>query len=252
MLILTNMLSGCGASSDSSASSVVVSGGVPIAYAKRVNTISTNPTNGAPTAPGGDLMLREVSSASAVEHNLTASFTQGQGDVNSLDVSYNGLKIVFAMRCPSSNSSTIGGVPACTDRFNIWEYDMTTGGLTGGSFRRITNSTTSDDVEPTYLPGGGFVFSSNRQTESSVNQALGHSYFALDEYERERVFNLHTMADNGTNIQQITFNQSHDRNPVVRPNGVIMFSHWDHQGGRNHFKIFTVNPDGTNLFVLYG
>ena len=252
LLLLGCLLSGCGASSDSSASSVVVSGGVPIAYAKRVNTISTNPTNGAPTAPGGDLMLREVSSASAVEHNLTAAFTQGQGDVNSLDVSYDGLKIVFAMRCPSTNSSTIGGLPACTDRFNIWEYDMTTGGLTGGTFRRITSSTTSDDVEPTYLPGGGFVFTSNRQTESSVNQALGYSYFALDEYERERVFNLHTMADDGSNIKQISFNQSHDRNPVVRPNGVIMFSHWDHLGGRNHFKIFTVNPDGTNLFVLYG
>jgi len=249
---LASLLTAC-SSGDSSSSSVVVSGGVPIAYAKRANTISTNPTNGAPTAPGGDLMLREVSSASAPEHNLTAQFTQGQGDVTSLDVSYDGTKIVFAMRCPTSNSSTIGGVPACTGRFNIWEYDMSTGGLTGGTFRRITNSTASDDVEPTYLPGGaGFVFTSNRQTESFANQALGNSYFALDEYERERVFNLHTMANDGTNIKQISFNQSHDRSPTVRPNGVIMFSRWDHVAGRNHFKVFTVNPDGTNMFVLYG
>ena len=252
-LLLTTLLFACSSGGDSSSSAVVVSGGVPIAYAKRVNSISTNPTNGAPTAPGGDLIIREVSSASAIEHNITAPFTQGQGDVNSLDVSYDGNKIVFAMRCPVTNTSTIGGVAACTGRFNIWEYDMTTGGLTGGSFRRITSSTSADDVEATYLPGGaGFVFTSNRQTESSSNEALGYSYFALDEYERERVFNLHTMANDGSNIQQISFNQSHDRAPVVRPNGVIMFSRWDHQGGRNHFKVFTVNPDGTNLFVLYG
>jgi hypothetical protein len=46
-----------------------------------------------------------------------------------------------------------------------------------------------------YLPAGqGIVFTSNRQTESHVNQALGHTYYALDEYERERVFNLHTMG----------------------------------------------------------
>lgn len=39
---------------------------------------------------------------------------------------------------------------------------------------------------------------------------------------------------------------------MVRQNGEIMFSRWDHVGGRNHFKIFRVKPDGTDLFVLYG
>ncbi len=253
LVLLSVQIAGCSSNSGSSASAVVVSGSVPIAYAKRANTIATNPTNGAPTAPGGDLMIRELSSASAIEHNITAGITQGNGDVNSIDVSYDGKKIVFAMTCPTSNTSTIGGAPACTGHFNIWEYDMTSGGLTGGTLRRVTSTNAAEDVEPTYLPGGtGFVFSSNRQTKSSVNQALGHSYFALDEYEREQVFNLHTMAADGSNITQISFNQSHDRNPVVRPNGQIMFSHWDHQGGRNHFKVFTVNPDGTNLFVMYG
>ena len=67
------------------------------------------------------------------------------------------------MRCPATNPATVDGAPACTGRWNIWEYDMSTGGLTGGSFRRLTASTTDDDVDPAYLPGGGFVFSSNRQ-----------------------------------------------------------------------------------------
>ena len=161
------------------------------------------------------------------------------------------------MRCPTSNTVQVGGVAACTGHWNIWEYDMTTGGLTGGTFRRVTSSTGDDDIHPVYLPAGqGIVFTSNRQTESHVNQALGHSYYALDEYERERVFNLHTMALDGSNITQISFNQSHDRNPVIVESGdqagKIMFSRWDHVGGRNHFKVFTVNPDGTDMFVLYG
>jgi hypothetical protein len=146
----------------------------------------------------------------------------------------------------------IGSQPACTGNWNIWEYDMTTGGLTGGTFRRLTSGP-GDDVEPSYLPAGrGYIFTSNRQTTSSVNQALGHSYKALDEYEREQVFNLHTMDAQGASITQISVNQSHDRNPTVRPDGNIMFSRWDHVGGRNHFKVFTVKPDGTNMFVLYG
>jgi hypothetical protein len=246
-------LSACGGGSKSASSTVTVSGDVAIAYAKRVNTIGLNPTNGAPTAAGGDLIIREKASPSAPEHNITTQFTLGKGDAATPEVSYDGKKILFSMRCPSSNAVTIGGVAACTDHWNIWEYDMTTGGITGGTFRRVTASTADDDFHPVYLPSGqGIVFTSNRQTKSKTAQALGHSYYALDEYERERVFNLHTMALDGTGITQISFNQSHDRNPVIRPNGQIMFSRWDHVGGRNHFKVFTVNPDGTDLFVLYG
>ena len=240
---------GCSSGASSESNTLTVAGDVPIAYAQRTNSIRMNPTNGAPSAPGGDLMIREKSSASAIEHNITAQFTQGVGDVTSPDVSYDGKKLVFAMRCPSSNSAMIGAQSACTGSWNIWEYDMTVGGLTGGTFRRITSS--GDDVDPSYLPAGkGYVFTSNRQTKSSINQALGHSYKALDEYEREQVFNIHTMDANGGNIQQISFSQSHDRSPTVRPNGDIMFSHWDHVAGRNHFKIFTARPDGTNLLSL--
>jgi hypothetical protein len=247
------LLAGCSGGSTSESSTLTVAGDVPIAYAQRMNTIAANPTTVGGSAAGGDLMIREKSSPSAAEHNMTAQFTQGQGDVQNPDVSFDGKKIVFSMRCPASNTAKgADGSPACTGQWNVWEYDMTAGGLLGGTFRRITNGG-GDDVEPSYLPAGkGYVFTSNRQTTSHVNQALGHSYYALDEYEREQVFNLHTMDVNGGNITQISVNQSHDRNPTVRPNGDIMFSRWDHVGGRNHFKIFTVRPDGTNMFVLYG
>jgi hypothetical protein len=245
-------LPGCSGSGKSDEDEIGVEGAVPIAYVKRVSSLGANPTNGAPSAPGGDLMVKTLSSPAGTEHNLTAAITQGKGDASDPEVSYNGQKIVFSLKCPTTNTSQVNGQPACTGRWNIWEYDMSEGGLTGGTFRRLTSSTEDDDVDPAYLPGGRFVFSSNRQTKSKLNQALGRSYYALDEYERERVFNLHTMSPTGTNIQQISFNQSHDRNPVVRPNGDIMFSRWDHVGGRNHFKIFRMKPDGTDMFVLYG
>src|SRR6187551_2746573 len=73
-------LAACGGGSRTDSTTVTVQGDVPIAYAKRVNTIGLNPTNGAPTAPGGDLMIREKSSPSAPEHNITAQFTLGKGD----------------------------------------------------------------------------------------------------------------------------------------------------------------------------
>jgi Hydrazine synthase alpha subunit middle domain/WD40-like Beta Propeller Repeat len=246
------LLAGCSGGSTSESSTLTVAGDVPIVYAQRVNTLNANPTSVGGSVPGGDIMIREKSSPSAAEHNITAQFTQGVGDARDPDVSFDGKKIVFAMVCPSSNTSMIGSQPACTGQWNIWEYDMSVGGLTGGTFRRLTNGG-GNDVEPSYMPAGkGFVFTSDRQTTSSTQQINGHTYKALDEYERETVFNLHTMDNDGGSITQISVNQSHDRNPTVRPDGNIMFSRWDHVGGRNHFKVFTVKPDGTNMFVLYG
>jgi Hydrazine synthase alpha subunit middle domain len=273
--------SGSGSSSGTgdvraNADSVVVNGDVPIVYVKRSTALVLNPIDGAAWANGGDLMLRERSSPSAREHNLTALITQNKGDASSPEVSYDGKRVVFALRCQADNPVTVdtvsgalvstntpsngpavpGQVLACTNRWNIWEYvmaDLSPAGLTSGKFRRITASENDDDVDPAYLPATrGFVFSSNRQAKSRLNQALGKAYLATDEYERERVFNLHTMATDGSNIQQISFNQSHDRNPVLRPNGDIMFARWEHMADRNRFAIFTVRPDGSNMFVLFG
>ena len=250
VLLAGVVLAGC---SGSGSDATTVSGDVPVAYTKRAVTVKLDPLTGATFQPGGDLIVRDTSSPSAPEHNITAAYTQGVGDVADPEVSYDGKKLVFAMNCPASNAATIGAVQACTGHWNIWEYDMTVGGIAAGTFRRITSSTISDDVGPAYLPNGrGFVFSSNRQAISSLNQAMGRTYIALDEYERQTVFNLHTMDINGGAITQISFNQSHDRNPVVRPNGDIMFSRWEHVADRNRFSIFTVKPDGTNMFVLYG
>jgi hypothetical protein len=246
-------LEGCSGGSTSGSSTLTVAGDVPIVYARRVNTIGLNPTDGTPFAAGGDLMLREKSSASAIEHNLTDRFTQGNGDASDPEVSYDGTKVVFSMKCPTTNTSMIDGVPACTGMWNIWEYDTTGRALDKGVFRRLTASTEGDDVDPAYLPAArGFVFASNRQTKSKMNQATGTVYLGLDEYERERVLNLHTMDKDGGTITQISFNQSHERNPVIRPNGDIMFARWEHVGPRNRFAIFRTKPDGTDMFVLYG
>lgn len=252
-IVLGAVLAACSGGGDSE-NTVAVNGDVPIAYTQRVNTLGLNPTDGTPFAAGGDLIIREKSSPSAPEHNITKDYTRGTGDVSDPEVSYDGKRIVFAMNCPTANNAAIGSA-ACTGRWNIWEYTLPAKGFEGGTFRRITSSTTDDDVDPYYLPGGGFVFASNRQTTTKDLQgaAIGaQPYFALDEYERERVLQLHTMNDSGGDIKQISVNQSHDRNPVVRDNGNIMFSRWEHVGSHNRFAVFQVKPDGTDMFVFYG
>ncbi|TMH09852.1 MAG: hypothetical protein E6H65_14785, partial [Betaproteobacteria bacterium] len=57
-------IAGCGSGGGSDSATVTVQGDVPLAYVKRPNSISMNPTNGAPSGAGGDLLVREKSSPS--------------------------------------------------------------------------------------------------------------------------------------------------------------------------------------------
>ena len=250
-------LTACGGGGSSS-DSVTVEGNVSVAYVKRPVTTLGNPTDSITFTPGGDLYTREKSSPTAPEVNITARMTGGQGDVSDPEVSYDGSKILFAMRCTAGSARECYGVGASADdTWNIWEYD-----IRNASFRKIISDPSvaraGDDVDPAYLPDGRIVFVSTRQEKSKQQMtAQGITpYNYLDEYEREPATALHVMDSNGANIRQISFNQSHDRNPSVILNGQhageIMYSRWDHVGERNQFSIFTTNPDGTNLFVLYG
>jgi hypothetical protein len=243
--VLSSFLSAC-SSSESGAGAVseqglLVDGQFPMVYVKRPTASVGNPTDAIRTNAGGDLYFKAIASASATELNVTNFYTQGQGDVSDPEVSFDGERVVFAMRGPQDST------------WNIWEYDIEQSNIR----RLIADDATAnegDDVDPAYLPDGRIVFSSNRQQKSLEIMASENKepYRYLDEYERERVTVLHRMNADGTDIEQISFNQSHDRNPTVLSTGEIMYSRWDHVGGRNHFPIFTMNPDGTNTFVFYG
>mgnify|MGYP005842982655 CR=1 FL=1 len=219
--------------------SVAAQGDVAIAYVKRKVETLGNPTDAIMFAPGGDLYMRERSSVGAKEICITCAETNGQGDVSDPEVSYDATRLLFTMRKP--------GDPG----WRIREYDL------GTKQMRTINcdaAAPGDDVDPAYLPDGRIVFVSNRQeTSRQLMAAAGETSFAyLDEYERERVTTLHVMNADGSNCRQISFNQSHDRNPTVLQTGEIMYSRWDHVGTRNQFSVFFTNPDGTNMFVLYG
>lgn len=238
------ILTGCGSGANGT-SAATEANNVPVAYVKRPVATAGNPTDSITFSPGGDLYMREISSPTATEINLTASYTQGQGDVSDPEVSYDGKKILFSMRGPQDR------------RWAVWEYNTVNKSMRKISCDARDNNSVAidgDDVDPAYLADDRIVFSSNRQegTRRQMQSQGGQVYTYLDEYEREPVVALHVMDADGGNCKQISFNQSHDRNPTVLSDGTIMFSRWDHVGGRNHFAIFKAKPDGTDLFVKFG
>lgn len=198
---------------------------------------------------GTDLYLLDRASPSATEKNITLPVTQGKGDVQGVDISADGTKILFAMRGPFDPNLAAKDQPS----WNIWEYD-----IPSGSLRRIISSVliaeAGQDISPHYLPDGRIIFASTRQQRSkAILLDEGKPQFeALDEDRKEPAFVLHVMDADGGNLHQVSFNQSHDLNPVVLADGKVLFSRWDHAGSVNGINLYEMNPDGTALQLLYG
>jgi hypothetical protein len=198
---------------------------------------------------GADLYMRTRASSSALETNLTESITTGLGDVRDVSVSYDGTKVLFSLRGPMDPDAADEDQPS----WNIWEYDVPS-----MTMRRILlddiTAEEGQDVSPMYLPDGRILFSSTRQNRSAAKLLdQGKPQFAaLDEDQREPAFVLHVMDDDGGNLTQTSFNQSHDLYPSILGNGRVVFSRWDGMIGNNAVSLYHANPDGTDLQLLYG
>ena len=203
-------------------------------------------------AVGTDLYLRDRASPTAPERNITARFTEGQGDVMGVEISSDGRRVLFAMRGPVDPDLDLDDEDQ--PKWNIWEYTIATDSLR----RLIVSDLTAQqghDLSPHYLPDGRILFVSTRQQTAKailINDGKPQ-YDARDEDREEPAFVLHVMRDDGRDeFRQVSFNQSSDYEPTVLDNGKVLFSRWDHAGNNNGIHLYQMNPDGTELELLYG
>jgi hypothetical protein len=197
---------------------------------------------------GADLYMRDQASPSSSEVNLTEEQTQGFGDIRDVDVNFDGTKVIFSMRVIEDPDAD----PLPT--WNIWEYDIATNAL-----RRIITSDTiaeeGHDIMPHYLPDGRIVFTSTRQRQSrAILLDENKPQFAaqVEAGPEQPAFLLHVMDEDGVNINQITFNQSHDLDPSVLNDGRIIYTHWEQALQGTQMDLYVIRPDGSERQLLYG
>lgn len=196
------------------------------------------------------LVMKTQANQSAPEDVISDRAYSGNYDVRDLDVSHDGRYVLFSMRAPQLEDTEDEDQPS----WNIWEYDTEE-----DSLRRVMpNTLTAEkghDIMAAYLPGveGDIVFSSTRQQKSrAVLLDEGKAGFTAQSEDRQGpTLNLHVMNRAGGDIEQITFNMSHDLYPTVTADGSILYTRWD-RFTRDQFSLYKTNPDGTNNQLIYG
>jgi len=237
---------------------------LPVAYVKRTIPVDEDgepvyPDIFNPRAfnPGAALYVKDRAAASAAEINITENvfiddenFTPDTPnyDVKDVSTSANGATLLFSMRAPEIPDADDDEQPT----WNIYEYTLETKTL-----RRVISSDITaergDDVSPIYLADGSILFASNRQTRSrEILLDEGRpAYQSVTERDDElKTFSLHRMESDGTEVQQISFNLSHDFQPLLLQNGRILFTRWD--GTPDRISLYTSNPDGTDVQLYFG
>lgn len=214
--------------------------------------------------PGGELYIKVRATTQAEVANITRAefennlekypnYTPEAPNYDVKDVSAHpaGGRLVFAMRAPLDPDMDEDDEEQPT--WNIWEYN-----LESKLLRRIITSDfeaeKGHDVAPHYLPDGSILFTSNRQKRSKeILLDEGKPQFGATTQQDNDItsFLLHTVKDDGTDIKQITYNQSHDIQPNVMPDGRLLFMRW--QGTNpDRLSFYTSNPDGTDIQRYFG
>jgi len=214
--------------------------------------------------PGGELYIKARATAQAEVINITRAefennlekypnYTPESPNYDVKDVAADPLggRLVFAMRAPLDPDMDEDDIEQPT--WNIWEYNLETKLL-----RRVISSDfeaeKGHDVAPHYLPDGRILFTSNRQKRSKeILLDEGKPQFGATTQQDDDItsFLLHSVKDDGTDIQQLTYNQSHDIQPSVMPDGRLLFMRW--QGTNpDRLSFYTSNPDGTDIQLYFG
>lgn len=202
-----------------------------------VNVAVTGRTN----TPFGDIYRKTKPDPVAAAEPLIDKKTVGDGAVRGIDLHWEGDRLLFSYWHKPIDPK-IRPYGWDTERnAHLYEMDMATGRL-----RQLTDTPGSNDIEPCFLPDGGYIFASDRS--SYGNQCAGPFT------QNKRCTTLYRLDPRRADVPiAISNNKDFDRHPHVLNDGTIVFLHWEYQErtflqGQNAWRC---RPDGTNMDAFY-
>ena len=168
------------------------------------------------------------------------------GAVQHPDLSFDAKRVLFAF-CSHAER---GG----SKHRSYFIYEVT---IDGGKVRQVTGTARDpfagaldrrtvliEDYDPCYLPDGGFAFISTRSQQ--FGRCHGSRYVPS--------YILYRADMDGSNIQQISFNEANEWDPSVLDDGRIIYCRWDYvnRHDTNFQSLWVTHPDGTMVEHYYG
>jgi len=215
--------------------------------------------------PGGGLFVLNVETGevrnllenSIVESGRLKGQKLDKGSFLSPDVSFCGTKIAFAyVECvepefPINLHNMTHDITRLTHVYTLdvsrghWDigraYHIFTCNADGSELRQITDGTWND-FDPCWLPNGRIAFITERRG----------GYLRCG---REcPTYTLFDMNPDGTQIRPLSFHETHEWNPSVTNDGMILYTRWDYvdrQACIAHHP-WTTTPDGRNPREVHG
>jgi hypothetical protein len=179
--------------------------------------------------PGGRLEILDLTSGE------TSNIIDGypEADVASVDVSYDGTKVLFSMKRDGGDNYHIywSSLSKSNGAYELHQ-------LTFGPY---------DDQNAIWMPGGRIVF--------TTNQAYTPMGTRADEYNHSRVVTqLATITETGGDADRKLCSQNLSHTVTLFPmsDGRVGYSRWEHLENVNDVKLFAMNPDCTQMVALSG
>lgn len=180
--------------------------------------------------PGGRLEILDLTTGKA--ENIIADYPEA--DVSSLDISYDGTKVLFTMKRDPD------------DTYHVYWASLTKGDDGKYEIHQLTFGA-YDDQNAIYAPGGRIVFTTNQPYTEMGTRA--------DEYNHARIVTqLATMTETGGDADRKLCSQNLSHTVTLFPlgDGRIGYSRWEHLENVNDVKLFAMNPDCTQMVALSG
>lgn len=201
--------------------------------------------------PGAHLVFKKNAFAQSAEVDvLDAVFGAGAlYDVKDLAVAPDGQSAIFAAHAPRKANTP----ERLQSTWALYRFDLATMKVSPIHSSEAVRQQ-GHDITPAFLADGRIVFSSTRGVSAKkiLLDEFRPQYTALEEDNVSPVFSLHRMAADGSTIEQLSFNMSHDMAPLLLADGRLGYVRWDNQQSRSMLNLYRMTPDGRANELIYG
>ncbi len=192
--------------------------------------------------PGGRLEVFDLSTGK-VQGNIIEDAKYKAADISSVDVSFDGTKVLFTMKVGVVNAD---GSVDDSDNYHVYWAGVDRDASGKYEVHQLTFGP-YDDQSAVFSPGDRIVFTTNEMYTTMGTRA--------DEYNHSRrVTQLGTMTLTGGDSDRKLCSQNLSNIVTLfsMHDGRVGFTRWEHLENVNDVKVFAMNPDCTQIVALSG